>query len=310
MYDVIVIGSGFGGAVTSCRLAEKGRRVLVLERGRRWAKADCPRQPGDAWIWDDEAPERDNGWIDLKVFKHMAVVQGAGVGGGSLIYANIVVEPPAHVFDQGWPPEITYAELQPRYHEVGRMMGVHELPDSQLTGRFRLMREAAAAAGHGERFRKLPLAVTFSKNWTYEHDDPHAESRSTRWTNSQGREQGTCIHCGNCDIGCPVHAKNTLDLNYLAAAENAGAEIRPLHLVTGIVPQGDGYRVEYDALADCRRHPGSETAQRVVVAAGSLGSTELLLHCRDRRKTLPKLSRRLGYGWCSYGDFLTPALYR
>src|SRR5215468_833601 len=114
-YDVIVIGSGFGGAITGCRLAEKGYRVLILERGRRWTPETYPREAGDPWTWDHDNPKNENGWLDLRLFPKMAVAQGAGVGGGSLIYASISVEAPQAVFQHGWPAEITYNELKPYY---------------------------------------------------------------------------------------------------------------------------------------------------------------------------------------------------
>ena len=102
-FDVIVIGSGFGGAITGCRLAEAGFKVLILERGRRWDNTTYPREPEDAWVWNHDAPEKENGWVDLRVFPNMAVAQGAAVGGGSLIYASISVEAPKTVFERGWP---------------------------------------------------------------------------------------------------------------------------------------------------------------------------------------------------------------
>ncbi len=308
-YDVAIIGSGFGGAVTACRLSEAGRRVVVLERGREWHPKDYPRDPTDAWIWDDDSPERHNGWIDMRRFSDMTVVQGAAVGGGSLIYANISVEAQPWVFEEGWPAGITYETLKPHYETVGRMLGVAELPDNQLTERFKLMREGAAAIGHGDRHRKLPLAVTFSDSWNYDLDDPHNERYSQAWTNPHGKVQGTCIHCGNCDIGCRVAAKNTLDLNYLAAARNSGAEIRPLHIARTIAPMDQGYRVGFERIDDGDLISGSVTAERVILAAGSLGSTELLLRCRDEHRTLTQISDRLGFGWSSNGDFLTPAIY-
>ena len=307
-FDTIVIGSGFGGAVSACRLAEAGAKTLVLERGKRWQTAEFPRGPDDEWLFEPNDPKAHHGWIDLKIFQRMAVAQGAGVGGGSLIYANVSVPAQQFAFLSGWPAGIDFfQELQPHYATVGKMLDVHELPANQLTARAKLMRDAAKAVGDEARIRALPLAVTFDDKWSYELADPHNPDKSKKFTNAFGKQQGTCVHCGDCDLGCSVGARNTLDLNYLARAEQQGAEIRPLCLVQAIAPQDGGYRVDY-----LRLDTGavvSETAKRVIVACGSLGSTELLLRCRDEHKTLPKLSPRLGFGWCSNGDFLTPALY-
>lgn len=308
-FDVIVIGSGFGGAVTACRLAEKGMKALVLERGRRWDPKNYPRDAGDAWIYDPDEPQRQNGWVDLRFYDDMIIAQGAGVGGGSLIYANIFVEAPEWIFQRGWPAEITYQELEPYYQRAGEMLSVQELPDGQLTERFKLMREAAGKLGYGDRFRKLPLAVTFDPAWNYGLPEPFDPVHSKEWTNAQGRKQGTCVHLGNCDIGCDVKAKNTLDLNYIARAEDLGAEVRPLHLATSIVPESGGYRVHYRRTEGGRVTAGSDRAARVVLSAGSLGSTELLLRCRDQYRTLPGISGFLGRNWSSNGDFLTPAFH-
>ncbi|MCH8332822.1 GMC family oxidoreductase, partial [Candidatus Sumerlaeota bacterium] len=314
-FDVIIIGSGFGGAVTACRLAEAGMKVLVLERGRRWGPKEAegvtafPREPGDRWLWDENAPHKLNGWLDLRIFGDMTVAQCAGVGGGSLIYANISIEPHRDLFDDGWPSDINYDELAPHYKTVHKMLGLSELPDNQLTERFQLMKAGAEKLGYGDRFRKVDMAVTFDEDWNYDLEDPFNDKHSKTWTNDQGRKQGTCVHCGNCDIGCQVGARNTLDLNYLAQAENKGAEIRPMHQVRHIDPVDGGYRVVFRRLDKDSDDEESETAAKVIIAAGSLGSTELLLRCRDQFKTLPNLSPRLGFNWSSNGDFLTPAFY-
>ena len=307
--DVIIIGSGFGGSVTACRLAQAGAKVLVLERGRRWETQRYPSVTGTDWWWSQNDPANWNGWMDLRVFPHMAVAQGAAVGGGSLIYANISAIPPERIFRKGWPPEITYNDLLPHYATVGQVMNVKSVPDNQWPERTKLMRDAAQQIGVPERFRKLELAVSFDDDYSYDRPDPFSFTHSKRFHNAQGVEQGTCVHCGNCDIGCPVDAKNTLDHTYLALAETNHAEVRPLHLVTSIAQDGDTWRVDFDRLENGTRQPGSATARMVVVAAGSLNSTELLLRCRDVLGTLPAISNRLGYNWSSNGDFLTPAVY-
>jgi cholesterol oxidase len=308
-FDAIVIGSGFGGAITACRLAEANYKVLILERGRRWDKTNYPRRAGDMWTWSAEHPEKENGWIDLNVFPHMSVVRGAAVGGGSLIYANISCEAPPSVFQSGWPREVTYAELKPYYDKVAQFMNVQQVPANQWTNRMRLMQEAAQKTGNGARFKQLDLAVSFDKDWSYDLPDPFNILHSKRFVNAQGVEQGTCVHLGNCDIGCDVDAKNTLDRNYIPWAEKHGAQVRPLHLATNIEPVEGGYRVSYDRIDGGARQAGSQTARLVVVAAGSLGSTELLLRCREIHQTLPNVSPFLGSHWSSNGDFLTPAFY-
>jgi cholesterol oxidase len=305
-FDAIVIGSGFGGAVAACRLAEAGARTLVLERGRRWDRSNYPLHSGD-WLWNQHDPVACNGWLDLRIFRHMAVAQGAAVGGGSHIYANVSAVPPRETFDLGWPAEICWDALAPHYDTVGRMMNVQTIPDGQWTNRMKLMKEAADAIGAGDRFRKMELAVSFSPGWHYGLEEAVDLRHSVRFTNAQGVEQGTCVHLANCDIGCDADAKNTLDRNYLALAEKKGAQIRPLHLVDLIERAGSGYRVGFDAIGGGERRRGSATAERVIVAAGSLGSTELLLRCRDVAKTLPGISPFLGRNWSSNGDFLTPA---
>jgi len=308
-FDVLIIGSGFGGAITGCRLAEKGYKVLILERGRRWDKTNFPSVTDRDWIWNQANPEKLQGWLDFRVFPHMGVAAGAAVGGGSLIYANISVVPPPDVFNTGWPKEITHPELKDHFDAVGKSMNVQEVPDNQLTDRAKVVRIGAEKIGQLDRFKKLTLAVSFDSDWNYGLPDAHDAKNSKTFVNAHGATQGTCTHLGKCDIGCPVLAKNTLDLNYLYSAENNyHAEVRPLHLVNNIQPIDGGYRVSYDDLAGGIRKPGSATARIVIVAAGSLGSTELLLKCRDLNGSLPHLSPFLGRNWSSNGDFLTPAL--
>ena len=306
--DALIIGSGFGGAVTACRLAAAGAKVIVLERGRRWTPATFPRKPDDPWLWDDRHPELRNGWFDLRIFPHMSVIQGAGVGGGSLVYANISIEAKPDTFTAGWPAEITFGELKPHYETVGRMLGVKRVPANQIPERTKLVREAAEKAGYSNRFRQLELAVTFDEAWPADAPDRYDARHSKTHINDHGVEQGTCVHLGNCDIGCDVNARNTLDLNYLASAEKNGADVRPLHLVRRITPVADGYEVAFDRIVGKALQPGTLVGKRVIVAAGSLGSTDLLLKSRAAG-SLPNIGPRLGMAWSSNGDFLTPAIH-
>ncbi len=310
-WDYIIIGSGFGGSVTACRLAQKNKKVLVLERGRRWENSNYPLK--DSWIYDPDRPEKHNGWLDLRFFGKMSVVQGAGVGGGSLVYANVSTEARPEVFKHGWPAELSYEELKPYYDRVADFMNVQRVPEGQVPERYRLMKRAAEAKGWGDRFMPVELCVEFDKDLDMAGlraaDDP--EPFAKKFVNQHGVRVGTCVHCGNCDIGCSYGAKSTLEVNYIPVAEKAGAEFRPLHVVSAIAPvKGGGYTVKFDRVERGKRIAGTETARNVIVAAGSLGSTELLLRCRDQYKTLPNVSAFLGRNWSSNGDFLTPAIYK
>jgi cholesterol oxidase len=308
-YDVIVVGSGFGGSVVACRLAEAGARVLVLERGRRWTPDQFPRQPQDAWLYDNAKPHQRDGWVDLRLYRGMTVVQGAGVGGGSLCYSSVLLPPDATRFADGWPPEITAAELAPHDATVNRMLGAQRIPKGQHTRRYRLLEQGAERLGLSQRFSSVPLAISFDPQWNYDLPDALDPRHSQTFVNDQGQQQGTCVHLGNCDIGCDVRAKNTLDLNYIPAAERRGAEVRPRHLVRYIQPEDGGYGVVFDRIEGGRLVRGVEQASRVVLAAGSLGSTELLLRCRDQYRTLPNISRALGERWSANANFFTLDFY-
>ena len=308
-FDVIVIGSGFGGAITAARLAQAGARVLILERGRRWTPETYPRAPTDPWLYWHEHPDKHNGWLDLRLFPGMAVAQGAGVGGGSLCYSSVVMEADAERFAAGWPPQITHAALAPYYAKVREMLALAPIPAGQRTKRFELLEQAAGRLGYGERLESVPLAISFDPDYSYDLPDPLNATHSRPFDNAQGMRQGTCVHLGNCDIGCDVRAKNTLDLNYIPAAEAHGADLRPLHLVRAITPVGSGYEVAWDRIESAGLKPGKAQADKVVLAAGSLGSTEILLRARDEHATLPRISATLGTRWSCNANFLTPATY-
>lgn len=328
-FDVVVVGSGFGGAVTAYRLAAAQYTVLILERGHRWGPnkgrrdevdptgdyrddevVNFPRTAKDAWFWDHKHPEQSHGWLDFRNFPYMGVILGSGVGGGSLIYANVSIEADHQSFDQGWPAGITLEALKPYYDKVTKMLELDKVPPQQWSERVKLMSEGAKNNGREKRFQPVDVAVRFDYDLTYESSQRPDPTWSRRGQNKSGAWQGTCAQLGNCDIGCDVGAKNTLDKNYLFLAEQKhAAKIWPRRLVRCITPEGKGYRVHFDEIVDGGFKPGSVSGRLVIVAAGSLGSTELLLRCKEQYRTLPNVSDFLGKGWSSNGDFLTPAFH-
>ena len=300
-FDAVIVGSGFGGAVAACRLAERGRSVLVLERGRRWGREDFPR-PGQAeapwWFRQDVAGPPELGLFELRRFPTMKVLVAAGVGGGSLVYTNVQKIPSASTF-AGWPAPITLERLQPCYQRVRAMLEPRPIPHSLQ--RLLAFEAAHSAAGLPGRVERPPLAI----RWSESEDE---EEQLNRF----GAPQKSCNLCGLCVLGCDRHAKNTLDLTYLKRAEALGAEIRPLCRVERITPRAEGYQVSYRQLCEAGKaqaEPEESTqARSVYLAAGSLGTTELLLRCRDLHRTLPNLSPRLGWGWSANGDFFAGLL--
>jgi cholesterol oxidase len=301
-YDCIVIGSGFGGAVVACRLAQAGRSVAVLERGKRWAGGDFPRSIGEVGadaFWEEG---RSHGFLEYAAFRNVDVIQGAGVGGGSLHYFNVNLPAEPRIFaDRRWPAAINRDILDPYYQLAREMLGSSPLtppPErSRLPPRTTAFVDAARRAGLETDL--VPLAV-------------HAAAARPR--PATGLVQNPCNYSGNCLFGCDIGAKNTLDLNYLALAEHRhGAEILPLHVAESIVPLPEGgYEVHFRRLDPNPTEPGTPgtlRAARVVVAAGSLGSTALLLRCRDRDHTLAGLSPALGTHFSLNGEFLFARAY-
>jgi cholesterol oxidase len=308
-WDAIVVGSGFGGAVAACRLSEAGARVLVLERGRRWGPDTFPRGPNAPWFYSHDHAATHNGWLDLRVMGRLVVAMGAGVGGGSLCYSSVLLVPPADRFATGWPPEITAESLAPYYDRAKSMLLPRPIPEGQTTRRADLLRRSAEKLGWSNRYSKVPLAIRFDDSWNYDLENAVDAARSKPVNNDQGHRQGTCVHLGNCDIGCDVLAKNTLDLNYIARAESLGAEVRPLCLVRWLRPEGSHWRVGFDRIDGGQYFAKEELADKVVLAAGSLGTTELLLRSRDEYRTLDKLSPRLGMGFSPNANVLSPDFY-
>ncbi|WP_091670938.1 GMC oxidoreductase [Amycolatopsis marina] len=289
-YDVLVIGSGFGGSVTALRLTEKGYRVGVLETGRRFADDEFA---ATSWrlrkyLW---APKLGCFGIQrLTLLKNTFVMSGSGVGGGSLVYANTLYEPPDTFYDDPQWSHITdwKAELGPHYDQASRMLGVTENPAT--TPADRVLREVAEDMGIGHTYRRTPVGVFFGPPGTRQ-----GESVADPFFGGAGPERRTCTHCGECMTGCRHGAKNTLVKNYLYLAEQAGAEVHPLTTAVDVRPlAGGGYRVYTERTGRwLRKGSRTFTADQVVFAAASLG-TQRLLHTLKDNGALPRISPRLG----------------
>jgi cholesterol oxidase len=290
-YDCIVIGTGFGGSVAAYRLAEASRDVCVLERGRRYGRTDFASTSRELTFWN-----AGQGLIDFHGSPDMDVVMAAGVGGGSLVYANVHIRPAAKIFDD-WPGGLDLEALEPHFRDVADMLRITPFPGAPDVAKAGAMTDAAHAIG---RTPKPPdLAVFFGQSGVTVKD-PY---------NRGGPVQTGCTMCGRCVTGCPHHAKNTLDLNYLYLAEHRhGAEVFPLNEAVYVAPieEGAGYAVHFRDHATGKT--GSVEAEKVILGAGSIGSTALLLRSR-RDGYLPGLSAALGRRFSPNGDFLAAALF-
>ena len=285
--DVAIIGSGFGGSVSALRLTEKGYQVAVFEAGRRFADADLPKTSWRlrSFLW---APRLGlTGIQRIHILKDVVVLAGAGVGGGSLNYANTLYVPPKQFFDDPQWRDITDwgQELAPHYDQASRMLGVVDNP--LMTRSDLIMKAIADDMGVGHTFRLTPVAVYFG-------DGPGVTSADP-FFGGAGPARTGCTHCGACMTGCRIGAKNTLPKNYLALAEGAGAVVHPLTTVVSIEERpGGGYVITTVRTgAWFRRRRRTFTADHVVMAAGTYNTQRLLHRMKDDRK-LPNLSSALG----------------
>ncbi|MER7750414.1 GMC family oxidoreductase [Kitasatospora sp. NPDC097643] len=300
-YDVVVVGSGFGGSVAALRLTEKGYRVAVLEAGRRFDRDELPRNSWDLpnYLW---APKLGLYGIQrIHLLANVLILAGAGVGGGSLNYANTLYVPPKAFFEDRQWQHITdwQEELAPFYDQAQRMLGVRLNPT--VTPSDVHLKAAAERMGVGDTFHMAPVGVFFGDG-----QDAGGTAKATPgeevadpYFGGAGPARKACVECGECMTGCRHGAKNMLTENYLYLAERGGAEIHPLTTVARIRESGGGYAVDVrrtDARSTTDRVKAGArtiTAARVVVAAGTYG-TQSLLHRMREAGHLPRISARLG----------------
>ena len=283
-YDWVIVGSGFGGSVSAHRLTQKGYKVLVIEKGRRFAPEDFPKTNWDLkrWMWNPSIGLK--GIFKMSFLKHMTVLHGVGVGGGSLVYANTLPTPKSEFFQSGsWGHLADWeAELAPHYETAKRMLGA--CPNPLMTRGDHVMKEIAKDMGREEHFHPTEVGVFFG-----EPDEKVPDP----FFDGEGPDRVGCTFCGACMTGCRVGAKNTLDKNYLYLAEKHGAEVRAETEVTKVRPRdGGGYVVE--TKASFGAHTGEIGADRVIFAGGVMGTMPLLLQMKEDPTGLPRLSDRVG----------------
>ncbi len=283
-FDAVVVGSGFGGSVAALRLSEKGYKVAVLEQGRRVSNQD-KKKADDAitsLFWMPEFGLK-NGFFYQRFFRHVNVVGGVGVGGGSLVYAAVLLEPKMDFFtDPAWNNlGVDWsAELTPFYETAARMLG--RTPAPRFGQMDSWLQQTADVLNVSDTFGPAPLGIYFNDNGTCEPDPFFA---------GEGPDRQGCIHCGGCLTGCPNIAKNSLDLNYLYLAEKKGAVIFSDRKAVLLRHQANGYIIETVDPRTGKYYPAIE-AGKVILAAGVLGTLELLFRCRQAGTLL--LSTTLG----------------
>jgi cholesterol oxidase len=293
-FDFVVIGSGFGGSVSALRLTEKGYRVLVLERGKRYHDEDFPRTNWNLrkYLWYPQL--RCFGIQQITLLNNAMVMHGSGVGGGSLVYANVLMEPEDKLYDlPGWKRlGVDWrAALRPHFDTAKRMLGV--TPHPHLTPADRVLKAMAEERGMGHTFRPANVAVYFGEAGKTVPDP---------YFGGDGPDRAGCQSCGGCMVGCRHNAKNTLVKNYLYFAEKWGAEVRAeseameIRPLPADEPDGARYEIVYRRSTAL---PGQGStrivrARNVVVSAHVLGTLRLLFRCRDEVQTLPNLSQAMG----------------
>ncbi|MBM3124166.1 MAG: GMC family oxidoreductase [Chloroflexi bacterium] len=302
VYDYVIIGSGFGGSVSAMRLTEKGYSVLVLERGKRFEDKDFPKSnwnlPKYLWL----PAVRLHGIFEMTFMNGLLALHGSGVGGGSLMYGNVLIEPDDRLFSApSWKHLNDWkTELKPHYDSARKMLGVVRNP--RLMPADEVCKQIAVSLGYGQSFEPLPVGVFFG-----EEDRTVADP----FFDGEGPERTGCNFCGGCMVGCRYNAKNTLPKNYLYFAEKRGARVIPEVKARDIkpltptpLPEGEGqgvrdgearYEVTYSSSTSfLLKSEPRVRARNVIVSAGTIGTLELLFRCRDVTKSLNRISPTLG----------------
>ena len=294
-FDFIVIGSGFGGSVTAHRLTEKGYRVAVMEMGRRWTPENLPSSNWLIWRWFWRPRLALRGFFNMEFFKHVVILHGCAVGGGSITYANTLLVPRNSIWENGsWAGLADWQrEMPPHFETALRMLGVIE--NRILGPADYFLKQAADAAGVGHTFYRTHVAV-----FEPPEGEPGGQIYPDPYFGGEGPERSTCTGCGGCMVGCRFNAKNSLDKNYLYLAEKNGARVFAETRVVDVKPLGGaadgsaGYEVcTENSLAWLRKHPRRFTCRGVVFAASALGSMDLLFRLKQKG-SLASLSDQLG----------------
>ncbi len=286
-YDYIIIGSGFGGSVSALRLSEKGYKVLVIEKGKWYTPKDFPKTNWNIkkWLWIPLL--KCFGIMRVTFFKHVTILSGVGVGGGSLVYANTLPVPKSKFFNSGtWASLLNWEdELKPFYQLALKMLGATKNP--KLFDADNVLLDAAKELDIEDKFDVPNVAVYFG-NANEKQKDPYF--------NGEGPDRTGCNFCGACMTGCPNNSKNTLDKNYLHLAQKKGAEIIAEQEVINVIPLDkkgtEGYEIEFKDSTKLFKKTKKLKAKGVIFSGGVLGSIKLLLKLKNT--TLPNISDRLG----------------
>ena len=294
-YDFVVVGSGFGGSVAACRLSEKGYRVAVMEMGRRWTPEKLPSTSWSIhrWFWRPKLALR--GFFNMQFFRHVTILHGCAVGGGSITYATTSLRPPDKVWQSGsWNGLADWeTEMTEHYATAARMLGVAE--NTILGPGDHLLRAAAKEVTADQTFYRTNVAIFQPPEGTQ-----GGNTFADPFFAGEGPPRTTCVGCGGCMMGCKYGAKNTLDLNYLWLAEKRGCRIFPETKVVdvkplrGIADGKAGYEVNtVRSTAWIRQQPHRVTCRGIVFSGSSLGTMELLFRLKEKR-SLPAISQQLG----------------